>query len=84
MFDLEERLSYFFLSEKRTSIIRTHSWDIRKESYNLEYGLSNGEYVFCLKCNIEFEKVLYRQLDPDGTRWSELTCDEILIKKLLE
>ena len=84
MFNLEKKLRYLFINEERTRIIRTHSWSVRKALYNLQYGLSGDEHTFCLKCNVEFEKVVYRQQDSSGVKWAELSCNEILIKNLLE
>ena len=39
--------------------------------------------IYCSKCNVNFYKVINREWS-NGVKWNELTCNEILIKNLLE
>lgn len=63
--------------------IETHDWFDNRFNTDKTFKI---ETIFCLKCNILFEKVLYmyKQQDLDGTKWHELTCNEVIIKKILE
>jgi hypothetical protein len=77
-FDIEKIIRIYNLPDKCIEYIRFHCWELDK------YIISSGNQIYCSKCLVDLDKVLYRQQDPDGTKWAELTCNEIIIKKLLE
>lgn len=73
-------LSYHTLTEQHLKFIRDHDWvDTR-----FDISEKRDRRIYCSKCKIVFGFVLYKHQRPDNTKWHELTCDEILIKKLLE
>lgn len=47
-----------------------------------KYG-SMGDNLFCKKCNANIYQVLLKEFSKN-IKWAELTCNELIIKKLLE
>lgn len=77
---IEQILRSHYITKEHKAIIYNHNWIDNRYTY---YGLYNGK-IICEKCKIEFGYVLYKHQRPDGTKWHELTCNEVLMKKLLE
>ena len=76
--DLARILSFHYIDKFHNGIIHEHIW------IQIYENIIQISPIYCKNCNIEFGCVLYKQQDSDDTKWHELTCNEILIKKLLE
>jgi hypothetical protein len=75
---IEKIIQYHVLTFAHEQIIYTHDW------IDERFTIGAGHSIFCSKCKIVFGYVLYQHQRPDNTKWHELTCNEIIIKKLLE
>ena len=80
---IEKILQCHNLSVDHINIIYSHDWiDNRFNCFN---GLKESDLaIHCSKCKIGFGYVLYKHQRLGKIKWHELTCEEVLIKKLLE
>jgi hypothetical protein len=77
MFNIEDALIFYkHLSEFKLNIIRSHRWVKYKD---IKYGQTH-----CIKCDVMFINLLHYNINLNGLCINELTCNEIVIKKLLE